>query len=257
MKGSLARACQRWRCHGNSFYCYQSSTVWQVNRLIFYVSNDSLPGPDVYSSGITSEEQKIVSVSAVTGRLPVFKGALLRYRLVFTTKTWYFLPTAILHPFPVHFVSSPKIPRHFRGFSGNRNWQLVFGHQLTAAVMGLRLDSVPAHLQFPVPCCLPAGSEILPGKTKGRPVIQSGWLPGTTSVCFYFTNYRLNEWEKKTPCLVPRCSSLPLLSPSKKTIQSALQSRRQRQRPCEDSHNSLLFFVHWYFVRKFTLKIPK
>lgn len=82
--------------------------------------------------------------------------------------------------------------------------------------MELRLDSVPAHLWFPVPCCLPAGAEILPGKTKGRPVIQSGWLPGTTSVCFYFTNYRLNEWEKKTPCFVPRCSSFPLPSQSKK-----------------------------------------
>lgn len=34
------------------------------------------PHPDVYSSGITAEEQKIVSVSAVTGRLRVFKGAL-------------------------------------------------------------------------------------------------------------------------------------------------------------------------------------
>lgn len=94
--------------------------------------------------------------------------------------------------------------------------------------MGLRLDSVPAHLRFPVPSCLPAGAEILPGKTKGRPVIQSGWLPGTTSVCFYFTNYRLNEWEKKTPCFVPRCSSFPLLS----------QSKKQSSRLCKAGANS-------------------
>lgn len=33
MKVSFALGCQRWRCHGNSFYCYQSSTVWQVNHL--------------------------------------------------------------------------------------------------------------------------------------------------------------------------------------------------------------------------------
>lgn len=116
MKGSLARACQRWRCHGNSFYCYQSSTVWQVNLLIFYVSNDSLPGPDVYSSGITSEEQKIVSMSAVTGRLWVFKGALLRYRLLFTTKTWYFLPTAILHPSLFTLSAPRRFPATFADF---------------------------------------------------------------------------------------------------------------------------------------------
>lgn len=116
MKGSLARACQRWRCHGNSFYCYQSSTVWQVNLLIFYASNDSLPGPDVYSSGITSEEQKIVSVSAVTGRLWVFKGALLRYRLLFTTKTWYFLPTAILHPSLFTLSAPRRFPATFADF---------------------------------------------------------------------------------------------------------------------------------------------
>lgn len=58
---------------------------------------------------------------------------------------------------------------------------------------------------------------------------------------------------KRLPFCPVLFSAFPLLSQTKSNS-AALQSRRH---PCEDTHNSLLFFVRWYIVRKFTLKIPK
>lgn len=74
MKVSFALGCQRWCCHGNSFYCYQSSTVWQVNHLFIWVM--ILSRLDVYSCGMIAEELKIMSVSEMIG-WPRFKGTLL------------------------------------------------------------------------------------------------------------------------------------------------------------------------------------
>lgn len=74
MKVSFARGCQRWRCYGNSFYCYQSLTVWQVNHLFIRVM--ILSCLDIYSCGMAAEEQKILSVSVMIG-WPRFKGTIL------------------------------------------------------------------------------------------------------------------------------------------------------------------------------------
>lgn len=87
-------------------------------------------------------------------------------------------------------------------------------------------------------------------------MIQSGWLPGTTSVCFYFTNYRLNEWEKKTPCFVPCCSSFSTLKPKQKQFGGSAKHSTTAA-ACEDTHNSLLFFVRWYIVNKIYFENPK
>lgn len=43
MKVLFVLLCQRWRYHGNSFFCYQSSTVSQV-ELFFFMFNDSFVG---------------------------------------------------------------------------------------------------------------------------------------------------------------------------------------------------------------------
>lgn len=57
MKGSFALGYQRWCCHGNSFYCYQSSTVWQVNHLFKWIM--ILSHLDSYSCRRIAKEQKI------------------------------------------------------------------------------------------------------------------------------------------------------------------------------------------------------
>lgn len=76
MKVSFALGCQRWRCHGNSFYCYQSSTVWQVNHLFIWAM--ILSRLDIYSCGMIAEELKIMSVSEMIAWLR-FKGTLLSF----------------------------------------------------------------------------------------------------------------------------------------------------------------------------------
>lgn len=93
-----------------------------------------------------------------------------------------FPPHSHFTPLPVHFVSSPKIPRHFRGFSGNRNWQLVLTPRLAVTVMGLRLDSVPVHVWFSCAVLSTCRPRNPPRKNK-RQTGDSVWLASWHHLC--------------------------------------------------------------------------